>query len=329
MTKDLTLRYSITGVVLFGVLLCLLPPKLHAGPAQLPAEQAPVTALDWLKNKRNYWGKLVGDTGHRLDAFFANTSAINHSNDSYVKIALKGEQKSGERSYLRPQFKFRLDLPALKERLKLVIESETEETQSLEETNRERTLDKNQRTEGAVGALQIQSKPSHRWNASTSVGIDFQIPLDPFWRSKANYVWTINDLWRFELRESLYHFHSSGWGETTQLEFERSGENHVFRTKTEAKYKHASRSMEFAQIFSVLKELSDIRALTSRVGILGQNKPQRQTTAYFVNTTYRRKIYSTWLFYELTPEILFPRNDNFNLQPSLTAKIELVFSSDE
>lgn len=322
--------WHLTRMTMFiGVCLLHLPLPLSADQDSNVPEHKPITTLEWLKNKRNNWGKLVGAAGRRLDAFFANTGAIEHSNDSFVKIGLKAEQKSGERSYLRPDFKFRLDLPALKERLKLVIESETEETKTLEETNRDRDLEEERRSEGAVGALQIKSKPSHRWNASTSVGIDFQIPLDPFWRSKGNYSWDIDDLWQFELRQSIYHFHSSGWGETTQLEFERSGNNYVFRTKSEAKYKHLSRSMEFAQIFSVLKELSEIRAITARIGILGQNKPERQTTAYFLNTTYRRKIYSTWLFYELTPELLFPRNDNFNLQPSLTAKIELVFSSDE
>lgn len=308
----------------------ILPTSTSANKAydeKLPEEQEGV--LSWMLQKRNDWGKLVGSTGRRLDGFFASDEAIERSNDSFVKIALIGSQYSGERSYLEPKFKFRLDLPTLKERLKIIIESEPEEIQDLEEKNRANIEDDDKVKDTAVGAIQLKSKPSHSWNASTSVGVDFQLPADPFWRAKGNYTWDIDDRWDLYLRESIYYFHIDGWGENTQLIFERDHSSFVFRTKTEAKYNHNRRRMTFAQVFSVLKEISDKRAIHYRVGVLAQNKPERQTTSYFTNATYRRKLYSSWLFYELTPELLFPRNDNFNLQPSITARIELVFSEHE
>jgi hypothetical protein len=170
---------------------------------------------------------------------------------------------------------------------------------------------------------------TRKWNGSTSVGLDFKLPADPFWRAKGSFQMDISEYWTLTLRENLYYFHESGWGESSQITAQYSQDSYVFRTTSEAKYSHSARSMYFAQIFSVLNELSAKHALNNQVGVLAQNKPIRETTSYFIKTTYRHRLYSTWLFYELTPELKFPRDDNFNLQPSLTAKIELVFSSQE
>lgn len=288
------------------------------------------STLEWLKNKRNYWGKLVGDTGKRLDGFFAKENSLERTNDSFIKVALRGQQYSGESSTLKPEFKFRLDLPSLKKRLKLVIESSPEETKTLEQTKLSQpNAEREPLKDTAVGALELVAKPSRKWNGSTSVGLDFKLPADPFWRAKGSFQMDISEYWTLTLRENLYYFHESGWGESSQITAQYSQDSYVFRTTSEAKYSHSARSMYFAQIFSVLNELSAKHALNNQVGVLAQNKPIRETTSYFIKTTYRHRLYSTWLFYELTPELKFPRDDNFNLQPSLTAKIELVFSSQE
>ena len=298
-------------------------------PAEPKAEPEQST-LEWLRDTRNDWGEFIGNTGQRLDGFFAGNEAIENTNESFLKLALKATQSKNGHSELRPIIKFRLDLPALQKRLKLVFESEPAETQSLEELNRSRTSDQDEKVrDTAIGAVELKTKPSHRWNASTSVGTKIRLPIDTFWRTKGNYRWQISERWSLNLRESLYYFHLDGWGETTQLTFERDSDHYVFRSKLEAKYLHEQRKMEFAQVFSLLKELSPIRAISYQLGILGENKPEVQTTAYFVNTTYRRKLYSNWLFYEMTPELLFPRDESFKLSPSITAKIEIVFSSQQ
>ncbi len=291
------------------------------------AEESPTT-MEWLREKRNYWGNIVDRTGRRLDGFFAGRNAIERSNDSFLKLGLLARQEKYGRSYLEPIIKFRLDLPTLEERLKLVFESESDDAKTLAEKNKERTNAPSQEVkETATGSLRYQTPPKKRWRASTSVGIDLELPPDYFWRARGRYRWDITTQWNFEAQQNLYYFHKDGWGETTRFTFERSSVFIVFRSTTEARYLHDERRMEFAQTYSFLRELSPIRAMNTQFGLLAENKPKPVITDYFVSTTYRRKLSQEWLFYEITPAITFPRDDSYSLSPSLVAKIEIVFSA--
>ena len=286
------------------------------------------TPMEWLREKRNYWGNIVDRTGRRLDGFFAGRNAIERSNDSFLKLGLLARQEKYGRGYLEPIIKFRLDLPTLEERLKLVFESESDDAKSLAEKNRERTNAPTQEVkETATGSLRYQTPAKKRWRASTSVGVDLELPPDYFWRARARYRWDITKQWNFEAQQNLYYFHKDGWGETTRFTFERSAEPFVFRSTSEARYLHRERRMEFAQTYSFLKELSPIRAMNTQFGLLAENKPKRVITDYFISTTYRRKLSQEWLFYEITPAISFPRDDSYSLSPSLVTKIEIVFSA--
>ncbi|MDX1451715.1 MAG: hypothetical protein R3183_04090 [Oleiphilaceae bacterium] len=292
------------------------------------AEEAGPTAMDWLREKRNYWGNLVDRTGRRLDGFFAGRNAIERSNDSFVKLGLLARQERGGRSYLEPILKFRLDLPTLEERLKLVFESESDDAKSLAEKNKERTAAPDQDLkQTATGALRYQTPPEKRWRASTSVGVDLEVPPDFFWRARGRYRWDITPAWSFEAQQNVYYFHKSGWGETTRFTFERSSAELVFRTTSEARYLHDERRMEFSHGYSFLKELSPIRAINYQFGILAENKPHRVITDYYANVVYRRKLSQDWLFYEITPAVNFPRDESYSLVPSLVTKIEIVFSA--
>lgn len=297
--------------------------------AQYKQSGSPNGALEWITNKRNDWGKLIGDTGRRLDGFFASDEAIERSNDSFIKLALIGKHSKGGSSKLEPRFKFRLDLPTLEERLKIVFESEADETRTLADKSGQTGKSvNNDISESAVGALKLVAKKARKWKASASVGVDLQIPPDYFWRSKIYYRWQLAEQWNLDAQQKIYYFHKDGWGETTSLTFQRTGDFVVFRSSSQAKYLHKDRRTEFSQTWSFLKALSPIRAINFQFGILGENKPKAQVTNYFLNTIYRRKLSKEWLFYEMIPALWFPRDDHFKATPSISAKIEIVFSSD-
>ncbi len=305
-----------------------LPPPHSTEHVESSAEDTSTYTMEWLREKRNYWGALVDRTGRRLDGFFAGRNAIEKSNDSFIKLGLLARQEKGGRGYLEPILKFRLDLPTLEERLKLVFESESDDTKTLAEKRREQTNAPSQELkETATGALRYQTPAKKRWRASTSVGIDLEIPPDFFWRARGRYRWDINKFWNFETQQNLYYFHKDGWGETTRFTFERSDADIVFRSTTEARYVHNERKMEYAQTWSFIKELSPIRAINYQFGLLAENKPDRAVTDYFINTVYRRKLSQEWLFYEIIPSLNFPRNESYTLSPAISAKIEMVFSA--
>jgi hypothetical protein len=89
--------------------------------------------------------------------------------------------------------------------------------------------------------------------------------------------------------------------------------------------------LEFAPVFSLSQLLDEKSAVAYRLGWLGEDRPIFRTRSCYTNLTYRRSLCRHWLFFEITPELLYPRNDDFNINPSLTIPsltigVELVLS---
>lgn len=286
---------------------------------------------DWLIEERNEWSEIIGNTGARLDGFFAGRAAEIRTNGSFLRLGFETKYEKRGEITLDPVLRFKLDLPTLEERLKLVVESDSLEQKSLGEANRDRSLSSEERAStDTTGALQLLSDPKKRkWRASTSIGVRFRNPPDPFWRARLRRSWELENDWTFRVLQSVYYFHEDGWGETTRLIFENQFGNYFFRSRSEARWVHEDRTMEYAQVLSMQRELDAKRAINYQLGILGENQPTLWTTDYYVNAIYRRLLYKEWLFYEMIPELLFPRDDDFKPNPSLTFRLEVVFSTNE
>ncbi len=284
-------------------------------------------SADWLINKRNEWSGMIGDTGGQLDSFFAGQEVESVNNGSFLRLGFENKfSKQGEISF-DPVFRFKLDLPTLKKRLKLVVESNVPEQKTLSETNLEHSLANEERASSTTtGALQLIFDSAQKWKASTSIGVRLKNPPNPFWRTRFKRRWQIGHDWNFSALQSMYYFHNDGWGETTQLIFEKPIHTYFFTSKSEARWQHDERIMELSQVYSIKKKLSKIRAIKYNLGLLAENQPNVNVTDYYVNAIYRRLIYEDWLFYEVTPELLFPRSDNFKPNPSVLFRLEVVFS---
>jgi len=283
---------------------------------------------NWLIDKRNEWSSMIGNTGSQLDLFFAGEQVEYKANASYLRLALETKfSKQGELS-LEPVFKFKLDLPTLKKRLKLVIESHIPEQETLSEANIDSSLqDEDPSISTTTGAFKYFFGTVKNWRTSTSIGVRLNRMLNPFWRMRMKREWDLDYDWYFKAQQRLYYFHDDGWGERTQFIFEKPFYSYFITSKSEAKWRHNERLMRYAQVFSIKKKLSSIRAIKYELGILFENQPNVIVTDYYFKMTYRRLLYKDWLFYEMSPELLFPREDSFKANPSVLMRFEVKFSN--
>jgi len=329
-----TSRPLFTKMLALLCLLALISPFVHAKPLQTPGTESPQSqhspTLQWIVETRNYWANVVGDTAKRLDGFFANEEQIITTNHSYLKLSIDLEQYKNGRSYIDPEAKFRLHLPTLEKKLKLVFESESPEEQTVAE--RTRAIGERRNSERlkdtAVGGLDIELKNKPHLNTNTGVGLRLGKPLNPFWRYRANASMGINDAWRVLGNSKLYYFHVGGWGTQHTATLQRNGPWFVFRQALDGKYDYKERRWELAHTYSFLREIDSIRAINYQVGMLAETQPDVQATAYFVHAIYRRKLHKDWLFYEMIPEFYYPKEQNWKFSPSFTIKLEMVLSGD-
>lgn len=268
-------------------------------------------------------GFLVGDRGGETDQ---ETEEIN---GTYFKISLSQRfEKSGE-VIVEEKIKLKLDLPRTESSMKLVFDSDPNDLDSLDERNRNvPTEDVRLGDEsGATGALSFLLYESKLWRVNPQIGVRGPLPLEPFARLKLRRTQQLDENWRMRFRQSFYYFHGDGFGERSQLYFERPiNENYYFRNKIEAQWQDETNRFEFAEIFSTAHFLNEKHSINYDIGVIGENKPVPRVTSYFVRSTLRKRLYRQWLFVSFIPELYFPREEGFELTPSFTLRLDVIFA---
>lgn len=296
----------------------------------------------WGEPRDSYWLKfsnwvLTQERGHsdRVQALGEwadrTLSGINQAlpdNESYLRIGFATESEYGDPAQFEPEARFRLDIPTTEEKLRLVIESESDELIPLSERRRNRQLTEDERSETeATGAFRYLTSVGDAINLSNDVGVRLRLPPDAFWRAKAEKSWQPGEDWRLAVEQRVYYFHQDGWGTRSWFGAGRDlGNGWNTLVSSEVEWVHDERKFELSQTANFYKRINNRSTLNPRVGILGESKPSWRPTSYFTDLTYRYRLHSDWLFGEIIPALEFPRDESFKDRASLVLRIELYFS---
>lgn len=285
---------------------------------------------NWVMEQQSTQSRRIQTLGAWADRTLSGSAHAATDNESYLRLGLAAESETGQLADASPEARFRLDVPTLEEKFRVIIESESDELIPLGERRRDRRLTAEQRTDtGATGALRMLSRVSDHINLSNDVGIRARIPADAFWRAQARGRFRLAGDWTLAASQRVYYFHQSGWGETTWVGLSRPlpGGWH-FLSASEKAWVHDERRFELAQTLNFHKRLNNRAVISPRLGILGESQPGWRHTNMFADVTYRYRLYDDWLYGEIIPAIEFPREDSFKDRTSLLLRIEMYFSGE-
>jgi hypothetical protein len=79
------------------------------------------------------------------------------------------------------------------------------------------------------------------------------------------------------------------------------------------------------QDFSVFHTLSERSALLYQVSASGISNPHLQATDYVVLMRYRYRLHRKWIFFEISPQLHFPQENNYQYSPALSMRLEILF----
>lgn len=325
----------------FDVQEATIPERLS--PDKLPLSFFTFEADEhWAEPEDSYWldfsnfilrqerlqGPKVQSLGQWADRTLSGESHDLPHNDSYLRIGFATESEYGDPAQLEPEVRFRLDIPTTRKKLRLVIESESDELIPLEERQRDRQLTEPNRTSGqTTGAVRYLSQIGDAINLSNDIGARLHFPPDAFWRTTAEKAWQANEDWGLQVQQRFYYYHQDGWGARSWFNAGRSlGNGWNFWASSELEWVHRDRKFVAAQIFTIRKRLNNRSEITPRIGVLGESQPSWRTTSAFADLTWRYRVHSDWLFAELIPALTFPRERNFKDHGSVLFRIEMYFS---
>lgn len=304
-------------------------------PPEMSAEKTPENTLElpywkksayWLEDSRDTWSEHVDWMARGIDGFFAGEDTLAFGNKSYVRIRTGGAWVEGEGHVDNTDIKFRLDLPATKRRFHIIIENVTDDKESLEEKTRPSLSEANGIDDSSITAAIafVRSEAKH-WKVRTLLGVKARLPGDMFVKFSAKRRWDLNDSWTMPFRFKAVEYLNDEWEIEQSLAFERPLENDLFFSARSSIEWEEDEATVAAQTFSLRKRLNDRKGVDYRLGVIGANVAKPRIRTYFVSAHYRELLYKDWLYWNVIPEVSYPRDQGFESIFSLTVRFEVFF----
>ena len=274
--------------------------------------------------------KLISSYLHKtilsIDNFFATNQAINESTGSYMRLTLETFWPEGQGAEFNGSINIRAQLPGIKEKYRLVVESDPVEQQdSIEQESRQRSPDPATEQNRGVYTGVEKSTDKLGWNVKPSLGVKIRSPLDYYARLRLNRS-DYFQKWALYLNERLYWFDSSGFGSDSTMRWDRPlHQTLLFRTTSFLRYTNETKYYDFSQTAEIIHSLNRKSAITYKVGVFGDTKNSVLAKTYLTSLLYRNNIHSDYLFLDLQPQIFFVKENNFEPRYEFLIRIEIYY----
>jgi hypothetical protein len=274
------------------------------------------------------------DNVKRFDNFLGDVATETQRKPSY-EIRLRSGLRLVEGENLKPEVTFRANiaLPKTSKRLSLYISGE-DQADSLSPALPEdpgnpgfdRTIRPSARIVNTEFRYSLFETVNH--HLFLGAGVRVALPPEPFARSRYQFTHNFSKIFLIRIAETLFAKNDAGLGETTEVTLERLlGKDTLIRLANSATLSQEFHGLEWGSELSWIRALSTKSVITLTGGIYGNTAPSTIATNYRLLARYRRNIFKEWLFYELEPEIIWPRDtDGAEAHRlALTFRLEIQF----
>jgi len=216
-----------------------------------------------------------------------------------------------------PNLNARLYLPKTSKRFKIVFESDTADT--IKELFPD---DKSQQPKNALG---LSYDVSVKTRSSINIKATFRPGLEVSYRYL--YPFTEQTVWRFT--QKIYQ-EKMVTGEITYFDIDHSlNEKFLLRWANFAKLDTDIKGLQMGTGFTLYHYISPTQALNYRASISARNRPFHYIDNTHLGLTYRHNVLRSWFFYELSPEINWPKNElqEKSKDVSFTLRLEIMFKN--
>ncbi len=304
------------------------PPESDTDAAQRRTEP---DFIDRGLNAAEYGSKVMGRTwvgfSRGVDNYFAGDVRTGKENNSHLRLRLDTTIAEAGENESDARIKARIDLPNTRQRFRLIFDSDDRGDDSLEERVRPVSTGERVRKDESVAGLELLSRLTNGWQASTSGGVRLNSELVPYGKIKLQRDFKPNEYWLGTFEQHVKYYDDSGWRESTELELLRPiNDDLFFNSYTEAEYKDEDNQFEFVHILALNKRIGDRNSVVYRTGVFGASQPNPRTTGYFVGLSFRRRVHSDWMFLTIAPEIFYPREEGWAAEPSINFELEMFFT---
>lgn len=260
----------------------------------------------------------------KVDRFFADDELYRYTTDSYVQLS--GDtlfEENGEIGF-DVKFRTRVDLPGTKRRFKLILNKDPTEKQDPRERSVDGTPGAAVQESDLFGSIQ-RERILRDWKFRPSVGVKVTLPLEPFVKARFTRIYPLQH-WFLRADQNFYWFEDDGFGSDSTVEFDRpAGQNHLFRASSFARWTEETNYFELSQIFTLFHTLTPKHKMSYQIGAYGQTSPTWFMTDYLLVVRYRQNLHKEWFFFEVRPQVLYSKENDWDDELSLLLRLDLLF----
>jgi len=281
---------------------------------------------EWLESQRDTLSEMFTGSAESIDRYVAGEEYDEAAvNKSYFRLQLRQPiEKSGVQDP-ELKLKIKLDLPEASRRFKLVFDTSPDDFDTLGEKRRDSVSGSTSAGglfDEAVGGVSIEQE-RRVWQRRLDVGVRLGSPINPFTRLRFKREWLLEP-WRGETQHTVSYFHEEGAKYEADLEWLRPlAVNFYFKSSSGAQFLDSDNTWELYQSVSVYQRLARRTSLEYQLGTNAFSRPYLRINSYWLRTPLRHLLYKDWLFLNITPELLFAREDDFDPSPSLLIELEV------
>ncbi|MBW3141106.1 hypothetical protein [Ferrimonas balearica] len=323
----------IAATVLALALSSEIHPMLATAPTKPTAEEAseplpeappledPTDDADqrWYDKAHNLLSASAQDSALWFDDFFGPSEEADQAS-SHFRLRLQQRMFERESNEFKVRVSASYYLPNTEKRLKLLVESDPDS-----ELTELRDGQSEEGDGGARAALRWIPLDFRRWDLSFDIGVQLDSGLDPFARTRARYFYSFDERTVMKFSQEFKAEVQDGWSETSRLTLERIFSRSGYRLHGRAKYGEQTEGLEWSTTFVRAQRLDTRSALATFVSASGQTKDEEeQSEIYRLGANYRRNFLRSWLFYEIEPQLTWPRKYDYvtNLELRLTLEVQ-------
>jgi hypothetical protein len=317
----------------FSVAVCANPAMAADGKRvtelESPPEPEEETSVDIA---HDYVSLKVRDSAQWFDTFFDDPNFIAEDASTRLRVRTDMYVSQKDEEKFSANFNLKLHLPKLSRKLNnqtslLLGGDETLDDFGSDESN---SIDNafNDAIDDPTIGIQYFLLLKEKYNVDLTAGVKLS-GLSLFAGPRARYVKTLSENSLLRFVERLRWYTDDGWDSRTRIDYDRSiGRKYLFRQTFDARWREERRNTDgFRLLFatSLTERLSKQQAVAYRWNTVFKTEPHALADSTVFLVQYRRRIYRKWLYYELLPQLAFQDEHDWEANPGITLRLEVVF----
>jgi hypothetical protein len=276
---------------------------------------AEVEGSTWLDQTHDFVGQKLCEPAVWFDSFFVQDRTLEDVRpSSFLKWRNSARWTEGQGLTLLRDFSFRYRLPNLDRLMKkarLVIESRSTADKFTTQPGQavDPGLDPTTGARSPTVGVRADLLTRLRSLASFDIGIKTHWPPDPFARLRYQYTKPLGEVYLVRFNETALYRRIEHFSETSELDLERKITTFTLvRWANYATYTEGTAGVTWNTGVSLITQLTPKSAISYDTSMWGVSHPDWVVQNYRIGSLYRRNFYRSWLFFELSPEVTWPKD---------------------